>query len=59
MLSSIVSDGLLGRDWGDDESWIQLHEVQAQRLEFRIPMPGFRGLLRVNPRQTLDRQYRG
>jgi hypothetical protein len=29
VLGSIVSDGLLGRDWGDDESWIQLHEAQA------------------------------
>lgn len=29
VLGGIVSDGLLGRDWGDDESWIQPHEVQT------------------------------
>lgn len=29
LLGSIVSNCLLGRDWGNDESWIELHEVQA------------------------------
>lgn len=29
LLGSIVSNGLLGRNWGNDESGIELHQAQT------------------------------
>ena len=44
LLDRIVAYGLLGRYRGYNERRVQLDEVVAQRLEFRVPMVRFRSL---------------
>ena len=44
LFHSIITYGLLGRYRGYNERRVQLDEVVAQRLEFRVPVVRFRSL---------------
>lgn len=59
LLGSIISNGLLRGNGGNDEGWIQPDEVQTERLEFGISVSCFRGLLQNYVRHSISNAMAG
>lgn len=48
LLNRIVTDSLLGRDWGDDKRWVELDQGLAQGLELGITVSRLSRLFSVS-----------